>query len=294
MKKEKRMRTDLPIFLATPRSRSTALMELATPYMENVLGLLSLGHQTEFFQEYSHRYFADDNYLRRTNYMEYFPLNRENAPITHHFVYPPIYNSKKQRIGHKLQVLQHEKKAGRHYNIKIMAEDIDINEEWDEKFDRSILDFFYGRTFVITRRKDIKGMALSLLVSMHTNLWHKRSASESKYDFLKENPITINPELGVSIIPTLKAAAMMDQFETHLERSGYKHHTFYYEDLTTIEDMKVALDQVFGNQVWRSYVSDEYIEHNLPKKIDIDYTKVIKNLEEVNEEIEYLIEGIFG
>lgn len=288
------MRIKLPIFFATPRSRSTALMELATPYTESVLGLHSLGHQTEFFQEYSHRYFSEDVHLGRANLMEYFPLNRENAPITHHFVYPSIYNNKRQRLGHKLQVLQQERKVGRHYNIKIMAEDININENLDEKFDRSILDFFSDRTFVITRRKDIKGMALSLLFSLHTKLWHKRSASELKYDLLKENPITINPKLGVSIIPALKAAAMMDQFETHLERSGYKHHTFYYEDLTTIEDMKVALDKVFGNQIWRSNVSDEYIEYNLPKKLDLDYSKAIVNLEEINEEIEYLIEGIFG
>lgn len=288
------MKNNLPIFFATPRSRSTVLMELASPYMESVLGLYSLGNQTEFFQEYSYRYFTQDVHLDRTNAMEYFPLNRQGAPITHHFVYPSIYHNKKQRDGHKLQVLHQEKNAGRHYNIKIMAEDIEVNESLDDRFDKSILDFFSDRTFVITRRKDIKGMAMSLLLSLHTKLWHKRDLNQSKYDYLKDNPVTINPELGVSIIPTLKAAAMMDRFETHLERSGYKYHTFYYEDLTTIEDMKVALDQVFGNQIWRSYISDEYIEHNLPKKLDLDYSKVIVNLEEINEEIEYLIEGIFG
>ena len=288
------MKTELPIFFATPRSRSTALMTLASPYMETVLGLHPLGHQTEFFKEYSHRYFSEDIHLDRTNLMEYFPLNRENVPISHHFVYPPIYNNKGQRTGHKLQVLSQEKKIGRNYNIKIMADDITINEKLDEKFDRSIMDFFFDRTFVITRRKDIKGMALSLLLSLHTNLWHKRELNKSKYDDLYENPITINPNLCTVIIPTLKAASMMDQFETHIQRSGYKHHTFYYEDLTTIEDMKTALDTVFGNKVWRSYASDEFIEMSLPKKLEIDYKKVITNLDEIEEAVEYLIENIFG
>ncbi len=189
-------------------------MTLASPYMEAVLGLHPLGHQTEFFKEYSHRYFSKDVHLDRTNLMEYFPLNRENVPISHHFVYPPIYNNKGQRTGHKLQVLSQEKKIGRNYNIKIMADDITINEKLDEKFDRSIMDFFFDRTFVITRRKDIKGMSLSLLLSLHTNLWHKRDLNKSKYEDLYENPIIINPELFTSILPSLKAASMMEEVLT--------------------------------------------------------------------------------
>tara|TARA_R110000868_G_scaffold261498_4_gene519647 strand:- start:357 stop:1223 length:867 start_codon:yes stop_codon:yes gene_type:complete len=288
------MRPELPIFLATPRSRSTALQTLASPYMETVLGLYSLGHQTEFFKEYSHRYFSDDVHLDRTNYMEYFPLNRENSPITHHFVYPTIYNNKMQRNAHKLQVLSQEKKLGRYYNIKIMAEDININEKLDIKFDNSMLDFFFDRTFVITRRRDIKGMSLSLLLSLHTNLWHKRDLNKSKYEDLYETPITINTQLLSSIIPSLKAASMTDQFETHIQRSGYKHHTFYYEDMTTLEDMKTALDTVFGNRDWRSFASDEFIENSLPKKLEIDYKRVITNIDEIEEGIEYLIENMFG
>jgi len=294
VKKEKIMNTELPIFFATPRSRSTALMTLAAPYMESGLGLYSLGHQTEFFLEYSHRYFMHDVNLDRRNVMEYFPLNRENAPITHHFVYPPIYNDKKQRNSHKLQVLQQEKKAGRHYNIKIMSEDIPARNSIDEKFNRTIIDFFSDRTFVITRRKDIKGLAFSLLVSLHTNLWHKRETNQSKYEKLYENPIVINPELCVSILPTLRSVAMMDLFENHIQRSNYKSHTFYYEDLTTVEDMKCALDTVFGHTQWRDHLSDEYVELSLPRPLNLDYGDIIVNYDDISEILDSIIENIFG
>lgn len=288
------MAIELPIFFAAPRSRSTALMELASPYMEKALGLYSLGYQTEFFKEYSHRYFSKDVHLDREGLMEYFPLNRENAPITHHFVYPPIYNDKKQRTWHKLQVLQNEKKVGRHYNLKIMAEDISVSDKKEERFDSSILDFFSDRTFVITRRKDVKGMAFSLLIAFYTNLWHKREKNQSKYDDLLENPVTINPDLCISIIPSLRASAQMDQFENYIQRSGYKHHTFYYEDLNEVIDMQYSLDQVFGDQMWREYITEEYIDTALPKNLELDYSKVIINFEEINERIDYLIESIFG
>jgi hypothetical protein len=58
--------------------------------------------------------------------------------------------------------------------------------------------------------------------------------------------------------------------------------------------MKTALDTVFGNKVWRSYASDEFIEMSLPKKLEIDYKKVITNLDEIEQGVEYLIENIFG
>jgi len=289
------MNTKLPIFFSMPRSRSTALLTLATPYMENSLGLHSLGGQTEFFQEYSYRYITDDMQRDRKYSMEYFPLNRENSPITHHFVYPAIYNSKFQRTNHKLQVLNQEKIAGREYNIKIMAEDIFIGDnKLDEKYDRNIFDFFSNRKYVITRRKDIKGMSFSLLVSMHTNLWHKRNANEFKYADLQQKPITINPGLCTSIIPSLRAAAMMDLFENYIERSGYSHNTFYYEDLTTVEDMKVALDTVFENKIWREYINDEFIEYSLPKPLNLNYKEIITNYDEINDIIEAMHESIFG
>lgn len=288
------MKPELPIFLAAARSKSTALQTLASPYMETVLGLLPLGHQTEFFQEYSHRYGFLDMRMDRHYKAEYFPLNRENSTITHHFVYPPIYTNKLQRDGHKLQVLRNEKESGRQYNIKIMSHDIFLNPKKDYKWDRGLLDFFSDRTFVITRRKNVKDLAFSLLVSVHTDLWHKRDHNQDKYQDLYDNPITINPELCTVIIPTLKSVSMMDQFEDYLTKSGYKHHTFYYEDLVTLEDMKDALDKVFDNQVWREYLNDQYLAAAMPQQLKLDYTKIISNYEEISKKIDSTLEYVFG
>lgn len=288
------MKPELPIFFSTPRSKSTALQTLASPYMETVLGLIPLGHQTEFFQEYSHRYFFNDNRLDKSYRAEYFPLNRENSTITHHFVYPPIYSDKLQRDGHKLQVLRNEKSQNREYNIKIMSTDVFLNPQKDYKWDRGILDFFSNRTFIITRRKDIKGLAFSLLVSLHTNLWHKRNYNQNKYNELYNEPITINPELCTVILPTLKSASMMDQFENHIKKFGYKHHTFYYEDLVTLEDMKQTLDTVFKNKVWREYLNDQYLEASMPQPLNLDYTKIIANYDEVSKRIDSTLEYVFG
>lgn len=288
------MKPELPIFFATPRSRSTALMTLAAPYMTNKLNLLSLGHQTEFFLEYSHRYFVQDSNLGTTNRLEYFPLNRENSPISHHFVYPPIYKSKQQRQGHKLQVLKSEKREGRNYNIKIMSSDIIPSPTKDWKFDKSIIHFFSDRTFVITRRRDVKGLAFSLLVAAYTNLWHKRSSNEQKYQDLYDNPITINPELCTVIEEDLKSTALMDMYEGEIQKAGYKNHVFYYEDLTTIEDMKVALDQVFGHKLWREGLDDQFIESSMPKALNLDYTKIIANYDQVEKRVESTIKHIFG
>ena len=288
------MKNKLPIFFAVPRSRSTALMTLAGPYMTDILRLIPLGDQTEFFQEWSHRYFCKDTKRDVETRMEYFPLNRENAPITHHFVSPPIYNDKLQRISHKIQVLKHEKKVGRNYNIKIMSEDIVSSQVNDNRFDRSILDFFSDRKFVITRRKDIKGLALSLILSIQTNLWHKRSSNTGKWDELENNQIFINPELCTMLRPILRSVALMDKFENELERSGYQYQTVYYEDMTTLEDMKVVLDQVFDTTTWRDTLSDSYIESALPKNLGIDYKSVISNYDEVADRIDMIIREIFG
>jgi hypothetical protein len=288
------MKTKPPIFFANPRSKSTALQTLASPYMEASLGLLPLGHQTEFFREYSHRYFFNDSHLDRKNRAEYFPLNRENTPITHHFTYPPIYSTKGQRDGHKLQVLKNEKDQGREYNIKIMSEDIYPNLKKDHRWDRSILDFFSDRTFVITRRRNVKTLAFSLLVSLHTNLWHKRESNKDRYQDLYNNPITINKELCTAIIPSLKSTAMMDQFEEYIKKSGYKSHTVYYEDLITLEDMKDTLDKVFDNNAWREYINDDFIDRSMPRALNLDYKEIIKNYDEVSERINQTLEYAIG
>ena len=185
------MKNKLPVFLATPRSRSTALLSLAGPYAQAALRMHSLGYQTEFFQEFSSRYYQKDELSDSTKLMEYFPLNRQDAPITHHFVAPPIYGNKMQRDSHKLQVLHQERKVGREYLIKIMSSDLKRLDN-PEKFNKSIIDFFSENTFVVTRRRDVKGLAFSLLVSYHTNLWHKRANNEHRYQDLYDNPITIN------------------------------------------------------------------------------------------------------
>lgn len=288
------MKTKLPIFFSNPRSKSTALQTLAAPYMENSLGLLPLGHQTEFFNEYSHRYFFEDQHQEVSKRAEYFPLNRENQAISHHFVYPPVYTSKTQRDGHKIQVLRNEKAEGREYNIKIMSDNITLNQEKDHKWDRSILDFFADRAFVITRRRNVKTLAWSLLVSYHTNLWHKREANKGRYEDLYDNPITMNPELTLSVLESLKSTAMMDQFEDHIKKSGYESHTLYYEDLVTLEDMKDALDKVFDNKVWREYINDDFIQRSMPQQLNLDYKKIIKNYDEMEERIDWALKYVIG
>lgn len=286
------MKNKLPVFLATPRSRSTALLSLAAPYTEAALRMHSLGYQTEFFQEFSSRYYQKDELLDSTKLMEYFPLNRQNAPITHHFVAPPIYGNKMQRDSHKLQVLNQERKAGREYLIKIMSSDLRRPDSL-EKFNKSIIDFFSENTFVVTRRRDVKGLAFSLLVSYHTNLWHKRASNESKYQDLYDNPITINPELCTVISESLNMVAMMDKVEAHLEASGYSYHTFFYEDMITLEDMKDSLDLVFGNKIWREYLSDAYIERAIPRPLELDYEKVIENYDKLEKRVDMMIRDIF-
>lgn len=287
------IKTKLPVFFAAPRSRSTPLLTLAAPYAIHRLGMHDLGYQTDFFQEYSSRYYQKDEVLNSTKSMEYFPLNRENAPITHHFVSPPIYKDKFQRDSHKLQVLNHEKKAGRHYLIKVMSQDLRRIDD-DKKINKQIVDFFNDSIFVMTRRKDVKGLAFSLLVSYHTNLWHKRANNEDKYENLYDNPIEINPELCTIITPDLKSTALMDQVEDHIKNSGYTYHNFYYEDLTTLEDMKVALDSVFGNTAWREYVRDDILERTMTKPLNLDYSKIIYNYDRIEEKIDMMLKDIFG
>ena len=287
------MKVKLPVFFAAPRSRSTALLTLASVYANHRLGMHSLGYQTEFFQEYSSRYYKTDEIRNTIEKMEYFPLNRENAPITHHFVSPPIYHDKSQRDGHKLQVLSHEKKAGRNYLIKVMSSDLRRLDN-PNKINKHIVDFFSDNTFVLTRRKDVRGLAFSLLISYHTNLWHKRSENKDKYQDLYDNPIEINPELCTVISTSLKSTSLMDRVEDHIINSGYSYHSFYYEDLQTLEDMKVALDSVFGNRDWREYAKDEILEEIMPHPLNLDYRKIISNYEDVEKRVDMTLRDIFG
>lgn len=281
-----------PIFIAAPRSRSTALFSLAARAVEQKYGLLPLGQNTEFFNEWSWRNFVQDDVTGHSNRAEYFPINKQGG-LSHHYVYPPILNNRAERNNHKIQVLRHEKSQGRNYNVKIMAHNLFYRDEKKYRTSEDIIDFFSDRQFVITRRKDIRGLALSSLVATHTKLWHKRNSNKDAYLNLYKNPITINPELCTVIRPDLEALMRMDSLEDTLSQRKYDYKVLYYEDLTTVDDMKKALDDVFQTDKWRATITDEFIENSMPQNINLDYEKAIANYNKISTRVDTLIYDIF-
>lgn len=286
------MKQKAPIFIAAPRSRSTALFSLAARAVETKFSLKSLGQNTEFFNEWSWRNFCKDTSNGSLNNTEYFPINKPNG-LSHHYVYPPILSNKAERNNHKVKVLKFEKKMGREYNIKIMAPNLFYRDETKYRYADDVIDFFGDRKFVITRRRDVKGLALSLLVATHTQMWHKRETNTESYDDLYENPITINPELCTVITPDLQSLARLDGLEESLAQRKYDYEVFYYEDMSTVDDMKNCLDIVFETDSWRQTVSDEFIEKTMTQDIKLDYRRAIANYDKLEQRIDATLNNIF-
>ena len=286
------MKQKAPIFIATPRSRSTALFTLAATAAETKFKLKSLGQNTEFFNEWSWRNFSHDSVTKAISSTEYFPINKPSG-ISHHYIYPPILKNKAERNVHKVRVLKYEKEMGREYNLKIMSTNLFYRDEKKYRQADDIIDFFGDRKFVITRRRDVKGLALSLLVANHTQMWHKREANSESYNDLYENPITINPEMCTVITPDLQSLVKLDSLEESLKHRKYDYEVFYYEDMSTVEDMKNCLDVVFETDAWRQTVSDDQIEKHMTKDINLDYHKAIANYDKLEQRVDATLRNIF-
>lgn len=285
------MKKKAPVFIAAPRSRSTALFTLAAPWAEQYYGLISLGQNTEFFNEFSWMNYAHDMNTGHDNRMEYFPVNSKRG-LSHHYVYPPFLNNKLERNHHKIRVLQHEQKQGRNYNVKIMTDNFFSQRNGGWWIDEELLDFYSNRKMVITRRKDLKGLAFSLLLANTTGLWHRRNRNEADYERVKNGSTYINPNLTSIIRRELESLKRLDRLEDIIQGRGYPFFTFYYEDLKNIEDMSNALDMVYGNDEWRKTINQQYLDAIMTKDMQIDYTTAIENYEEVEKSVNMLIAEI--
>lgn len=257
-----------PIFLSQPRSRCLPLMEMCNEYLVSNAGLISLKEDVEYFASFTRNCTADVNGLNLP--MELIPTPRKTG-MTMHYTYPPVFSDINNRLHFKLQTLRAEKEAGREYNIQIMFNSLTLE----------MFDFFSDRTFVVTKRDDIKGSFLSTILAKRLNIWNRRSRNEHIYESLEKNPVHIRSDIIEDSYNYIVSYKRLDQIVDLLQKRNLKFHIFDYNDLQSSEQRSEALDTIFEHPDWRK---DLPIDPAMD--IAVDYSKIFYNYDEVIEKVE--------
>lgn len=240
-------------------------MEMCGPHMEEC-GYISLGRDTEYFNSFTHvQRFIEGN---EEHSMELLPLVSASG-MSMHYVYPHLFHDSYERVQHKLDILRMEKRAGREYIIKVMYDSVTIH----------MLQFFSDRPFVITKREDVKGAALSLILAFVLGTWHKRDRNASLYDSLYDTPITIENDLiDYAKADSINALENMYRIIDVVESRGFKSFVYDYDDLKTFEQRASALNNIFGEKDWAD-------GPNVTRDIQADYSKIFKNYDKIIDKL---------
>lgn len=267
--------TKLPLFVSMPRSGSTILFETAREYAVRQLGMRDLGRYSEIFNRFTYDVVAWNKEKETQAAMELFTINNKdpNMPMTVHLVNPPIFEGYRESVIHKIRVLMKEQEKGFEHYLKIMA--FDFWQAPDE-----LIELYKKRKFVLTRSRNIKNSAMSLIYSRYTNLWHARQSNWYKWEDAARDPVHINPGLVEVIWPQIKVYQNMDNWEHKLSERGLEYMVVYKEDLEDFDKVCGEIDKIYETNHWRETLSPELLS-NLPFKREKNYKELISNYDQI-------------
>lgn len=267
--------TKKPLFVSMPRSGSTILFELGKEYAVRNLGMKDLGKHSEIFSRYTHNMVAKDVYTDLQHSMELFLVNDKDPhyPANIHYVTPSFFASDREAIIHKIKVFMLEQDRGFEHYIKIMANSfVEAPEE--------LMGLYKNRKFILTRSRNLRKSALSLVYSRTTGLWHYRNSNSEEWNSYKEDPIYINPGMVEVIWPDIKVYKNMDNWENKLSIRGADYMVIYKEDIENEDSLYGEVDKIFETRDWRETLTEDWAE-NLPQRIEKDYSKLIQNYDQI-------------
>jgi hypothetical protein len=268
-----------PFFISAPRTRSSVLFETAQFYVENAYNLKPLGNHTELFLEFSRNAEFLDVKEDKKYTAELYPI-ASGGNLNVHYVYPPVFKTRKDRNLYKIQTLEYLKLQGNEFNIKGTMQIIDTYP--------SIIEFYKDRHFVITKRRNITDYVCSFFVAYTSKLFHARPNNLDRYKKIIQDKVHIDPELFPQIGNLLKQTKQLWQVESLLKEKGYSYSVTYYEDLDTQQKINNKLTEILQTEDWIKYLPDNYSER-VPIKIDKDYSEIISNYEDIKNSIKSYI-----
>ena len=268
-----------PFFISAPRTRSSVLFETAQFYVENAYNLKPLGNHTELFLEFSRNAEFLDVKEDKKYTAELYPI-ASGGNLNVHYVYPPVFKTRKDRNLYKIQTLEYLKLQGNEFNIKGTMQIIDTYP--------SIIEFYKDRHFVITKRRNITDYVCSFFVAYTSKLFHARPNNLDRYKKIIQDKVHIDPELFPQIGNLLKQTKQLWQVESLLKEKGYSYSVTYYEDLDTQQKINNKLTEILQTEDWIKYLPDNYSER-FPIKIDKDYSEIISNYEDIKNSIKSYI-----
>lgn len=261
----------LPFFLCAPRTRSTILFESSKYYLENALGMMRLNNHSELFLEFSQNAQFYDAKVGQMHTCEIYPLVKDDSISIHH-IYPHVFKDVYERNKYKFDILKELKNRNKHVNLKgtiQLAHSI-----------KDTVDFYSDRLFVITKRKNLLEYVLSLLTSYHIKIFHGRDNNIDRLIKILNEGIILNIVDAERITTNLLSLTnKLWSIENILKDKKIPYTIAYYEDLDSNENIKKILYNILGTDEWEKYIPSE--KNILPIRIDKDFSKIIKNYDEV-------------
>lgn len=268
-----------PFFISAPRTRSSVLFETAQFYVENAFNLKPLGNHTELFLEFSRNAEFVDVKENKTHTAELYPIAR-GGNLNVHYIYPPVFKTRKDRNLYKIQILEYLKLQGNEFNIKGTMQIIDTYP--------SIIEFYKDRHFVITKRRNITDYVCSFCVAYTSKLFHARPNNLDRYKKIIQDKVFIDNTLLSQVGNLLEQTKKLWQVESLLQQKNYDYTVTYYEDLNTQEKINNTLTSILSTNDWQSYLPDNYSDL-VPIKIEKDYSQIISNYEDIIDSIQKYI-----
>ena len=267
-----------PFFICPPRTRSTVLFFLMSPYAENKFNLRPVPSSSfELFLDFNPNIIFTDTRTSEKQQGEIHPVfNGEELSI--HYMSPARYSNTADRNLHKLSVLQEAKNAGYEYYIKGTQHVVETIDE--------VLKFFNDRHIVITCRRDIEQYALSYIYASNSNLYNLYNNTllfdntDRYMDTLKKG--VTSTDIDISLL--LKNTKQVYELEPILQQYNIDYTFAYYEDMSSDKQLFDVITSIYGTTEWIEHLPVDY-EGYIPTRVDKDYTKCILNYDDIIENV---------
>lgn len=271
-----------PFFLCAPRTRSSILFETMMYWANDYYGLLPLHNHMELFLEISKNVLAHDAKTEKSFETELHPVVRPDG-IHVHYIWPPMFNNSVERNSYKLNVLEELRDQGKHYNIKGTINLIHTAEQ--------AVEFFSDRHFVITKRRSIVDNTVSFAYAYMSKLFSARKNNMQLYLDKLEQGVTIPQQLLDRIPNHIKEMKQLEDMELLLEKKGIPYSIVYYEDMNTEEQIDQTITDLYDTNSWKASLPDNIADLQTIH-VEKDYSKVIKNYDQLVEYINRAIKGV--
>lgn len=266
----------IPQFICPPRTRSSVLFETCASYVEAEYNIKTLDEHTELFLHTSRNATYVDAKTKTAHDMELIPIIKDNE-LSIHYIWPHVYGTPKDATEAKFQTLTNLKGMDKEYFIKGTLQVVQA--------DIRLLEFWADRKFVFTLRENLVELAASWLFARDSRLFHMRPNNIHLYNDALQAGITVEKEVLDQMYMLFELLERIQKSIDYVQKKGWAYHIVYYEDL----ESQLAIDQtvtdILETDKWQLVRPKKEL---LPIKVDKNYSSVISNYSQIEEEVNKL------